>query len=62
MKTRGPSRMEIDDDGHIAILKAVLRGIRVEERPAWVAARLPRTAALLGVSRNWDAISATEEP
>jgi hypothetical protein len=53
------SREVLDVDPHVGLVVLILRGIRdPEQRAAWLEACLPRTAAMLGVSTNWSAISA----
>jgi hypothetical protein len=43
-----------EDDPHMLLLVVVLRSIRKpEDRVVWMHARMPRTAAMLGIDANW---------
>ena len=53
--------VHMDDDPHLAVLKAVLGPLPTVYRIAWLRAHCPRTASLLGIGRNWSGLSVVEE-
>ena len=53
--------VHMDDDPHLAVLKAVLGPLPTVYPIAWLQAHCPRTASLLGIGRNWSGLSVVEE-
>jgi hypothetical protein len=50
-------RVGMLEDGHLALVLAVLRPLSINRRERWMKNRLPMTMRMLRVGLNWEALS-----
>jgi len=57
-----PTQRHSSDDPHLDVLLFILRGLPQPERAAWLARRMPKTAALLSLRAHWEGLADPDTP